>query len=311
MENEVYLLGEVNPKLTEMLAGINLLTVRDLTNKTKIVALIVRGELAVDRELITQLPNLKVIISAGIGYDNIDLEAAAERQIPVANCPYASAISTAEHSLALTLSGMRNIVKSNLELREGRWDRKNNQVVQFYNKKVGIVGMGRIGRYVAQLYNAIGFEVLAYDPFVPNYHFQRVRANKINSLELLCENVSYLSIHLPRSEETHNIINSENIKLLKHPNGIVNTCRGGIVNEEAVLKNLNSGDLDFYAADVFNNEPTPNSELINNPKVIATPHIAANTYDAQEQILSDVFSQLKEVLVENLKPAYLVGGSYL
>lgn len=307
----VYLLGEVTKDLEQQLNSIGISTVRDMTNTDAVEGIVVRGELPVNRRLIDTFPKLKIIASAGIGYDNIDVKYANKRNIYVVNCPYANSISTAEHSVALMLAGMRNIVKTTDELRNGRWDRKNNIVVQWYGKKVGILGFGRIGRYVGQLYSAIGMHVSAFDPYVPNYHFIRSNVKRVNSIDELFSTVNYISVHLPRTRETSNIITSRLMKKLAKPNGIVNTCRGGIVNEKDILKELNKGNLDFYGADVFNGEPKPNHELLNHPRVLATPHIAANTEDAQTQVALDVVMQIREVLIDNKVPSYQVGGIYL
>ncbi len=272
----------------------------------KVVAIIVRGSVAVSSDLIESLPNLKVIISASIGFDTIDINSATKQGIYVANCPYGSAVSTAEHTLALLLSGIKSIGKANNELKNNSWDRKTNVTHEFYGKSVGVIGLGKIGSYVAKMYETIGMKVYGFDPYIPDYEFHKVDANKIESLEELISKVNYLSVHVAKSEDTESLVIKEHILKLQKPNGIVNTARGGIVSESDLIECLKNGDLNFYCADVFENEPNPSPELLSLPNVIATPHIAANTIEAQNNIAKDVISQLKEVVVEERFPKYLV-----
>ncbi len=309
---KVYLLGEVNPKLTILLKEVGIETTREISDFKSISAIVVRGEVPVDNRLINSFENLEIIISAGIGFDNIDIETATSKNIYVANCPYANSLSTAEHAVALLLAGSKNIVKATEQLRDGVWNRQDNIGTQIYGKKVGIVGLGRVGRYAAQLFAAIGMEVYGFDPFVPNYHFIRSRVRNTSSLVELFEMTNYVSVHLPRTDETTNIITLDLIRKLEKSNGLINTCRGGVVREDDVIKALNEEVLDFYAADVFEGEPANlNKDLISHPKVLATPHIAANTDDAQDQVLSDVFDELKRVLVDQIRPRYLVTEEHL
>jgi len=217
---------------------------------------------------------------------------------------------TAEHTLVLLLADMRKLTKADAELKLGKWDRKSNQLVQAFGQKVGIVGLGRIGRYVAQLLNAIGMQVYAYDPMAPNYHFIRSRVARVESLDELISSLNYLSINTPRDTTTMNMINSDHIDKLAKPNGIVNTGRGGIVNGDVIIEALKLGALDFYGTDVFNSEPNPNPELIRQ-NVIATPHTAANSAAAQHQVALDIIMQLQEVLQSNAPPSYLVNSSHV
>lgn len=303
---EIYLLGEITIKLENAISQLGFKPIRRISKNDNIIAIVVRGGVPVKEDLITSLPNLKLILSAGIGYDNIDIDFADKNSILVANCPMGSTISTAEHSFALFLSAVKGISKTTTELKSDVWDRKSNINYEVFGKTMGVVGMGRIGSYLAKLYRSLGLNVIGYDPYVHNTIFKRAGIKRINNLNQLCEQSNYLSLHVNKTKETTNLISADMIKSMQDPNGIVNTCRGGVIEEKVLITLLKNSLLDFYASDVFDNEPIPNKELIELDNVICSPHIAANTFEAQEQIVTDVISQLSEVLIENRMPSYLI-----
>jgi len=284
------LLGEVTPLLKSLLQKEAIVTTTKPAPDVELI--IVRGGILVNELLIAQLPNLKVVISAGIGVDNIDLIKCAQKNITVCNCPKASTISVAEHTLALLLAGTKNIAKSDRQLKEGVWDRQNNIGHDAAGKVVGIVGLGRIGSQVATLCKALGFKVIAYDPYVTQAKFKKFGVTRITSLKSLVNKANYLSLHTPKTPETMTMFKDIALSSLKQPNGIVNTARGGILLEQKLKAALQNKSLGFYGCDVFEDEVKPDKELIAIPTVIATPHIAANTIEAQERVAYEVIRQI-------------------
>jgi D-3-phosphoglycerate dehydrogenase / 2-oxoglutarate reductase len=264
----------------------------------------VRGGVPVTQELIQRNKRLKLILSAGIGVDNIDVNFARKENILVANCPFASAVSTAEHSVALMLAAIKSIPQANVDMKKGVWDRTSHITNQFSDKNIGVIGLGRIGSHAAALYKALGFNVMAYDPYLHNYHFQKLNIKIAKDLDEIFDFANYISMHVAKTNETEGLIDEERILKLNKPNGIVNTCRGGVISEKVLIKLLKDKQLGFYAADVFEKEPGPNPELMALDNVIATPHIAANTYEAQEQIADDAIAQLNEVFQDNITPRF-------
>lgn len=302
----IYLLGEVTEQLQRKLQIERFEFTSELSNPEKIEVIVVRGVIPIDQHLMNQLPNLKLVISAGIGIDNIDLVYTQEKSILVANCPTGSTISTAEHAFTHLISAIRQIPKVTTEMKNFTWDRRNNVNHEFHQKNVGIVGLGRIGSHFAKLCNGVGMQVYAYDAYISDEQFTAVNAEKVESLEKLFSQVNYVSLHVPKLSETTNLVREEHIRSLLKPNGIVNTSRGGVISEDLTYRMLNEGVLDFYAVDVFESEPELSKELLQHPKVQATPHIGANTYEAQDRIADMVVQQIREFLHEGSEPKFIV-----
>ena len=292
MKIKILLLGEITSKLRDTLLEEGFLLT--LEPEDDVVCIIVRGGIVVDKNLIDSLSNLKFIISAGIGTDNIDITYANKKNIKVSNCPISSAITTAEHTISLFLTATKKISKADSELKRGIWDRKNNITIEIYGKTITVIGLGNIGSYVAKLYKSLGMNVRGYDPVLHNYYFSKIGVNRVHSLEEAFSGSNFISLHVSKNQETVGMINQSHLDLLNKPCGIINTSRGGIINEDLILKNLDNGTLDFYATDVYESEPNPNQILINHSKVIATPHIGANSSEAQLQIALDTVKQVKE-----------------
>ncbi|MFP5331767.1 MAG: phosphoglycerate dehydrogenase [Acidimicrobiia bacterium] len=258
-------------------------------------ALIVRSATSVDRALIEAGSKLKVIGRAGIGVDNIDLAAATERGVLVVNAPHANTISAAEHAMALLLSQARNVPRAHSTLTAGTWDRKSFQGVELHGKTIGIIGLGKIGTLVAQRCLAFGMRVLAYDPFVGPDRARQLGVELVDLDELLPQ-VDFISIHLPKTKETENLIGGENLLKVKPGVRIVNTSRGGIVNEADLAAAIEDGRVGGAGLDVFETEPVTDSPLFFLPQVVVTPHLGASTTEAQDKAGTDVAAAVASAL---------------
>jgi D-3-phosphoglycerate dehydrogenase len=267
-------------------------------------AIVVRSATKVTAEVIEASPRLKVVARAGAGLDNIDVEAAARRGVKVVNVPEAVANAVAELTLALMLSLLRSIPQAVESLRAGRWDKKVFVGRELAGMTVGVVGLGNIGTLVAEKLVALGARVIAYrrNRQLLEREAARIGVHAASSLEELLRRSELVTLHVPYTAETHHLINSANIRLLPKGSYLVNTSRAWIVEGRALLEALNSGVLEGAAVDVHYHEPPREEwewELIRHPRVVATPHIGAQTREAGERI--------SELLAEKLL-AELSGG---
>ena len=246
------------------------------------VALLVRSATKVDAEMIAAAPMLEVIGRAGVGLDNIDVEAAEARGIVVVNAPDASTISAAEHTMALLLAIARRIPEADASLRAGRWERRDLAGVELYGKTLGILGLGRIGAQVAQRAAAFGMRIIAFDPFVGDDRAEAVGAQLVSLDDVLAE-ADFLTIHAPRSADTEGLIDADALASMKPTARLINVARGGIVDEMALTAAIANGTIAGAALDVFAVEPTTVSPLFEFPQVVVTPHLGASTYEAQHR----------------------------
>lgn len=258
-------------------------------------ALIVRSQSKVTREVIAGAKNLRVIGRAGVGVDNIDVNAATERGIMVINSPEGNTISAAEHTFGLLLAAARWVPQAQASMRRGEWDRKTFTGSELYHKTLGVVGFGRIGREVAERAAAFRMKLLAFDPFISE-DFARERGVELVSLDDLLRRSDFVTLHMPKTAETDNLLNTERLALMKPTAILVNCARGGIVNEQALYEALKSNKLAMAALDVFAQEPLGPSPLLELPNFVSTPHLAASTHEAQERVAVDVAEQILEVL---------------
>ncbi|MEM1657854.1 MAG: hydroxyacid dehydrogenase [Candidatus Jordarchaeales archaeon] len=246
---------------------------------------IVRSRTKVTRSLIEKAPHLKLIARCGVGLDNIDLKAAEERGICVINSPESSAVSVAELTIGLILSLLRMIPLADRSMKDGKWLKKELEGTQFYGKTLGIIGFGRIGQAVAERALAFGAKIIAYDVDESKASIAKKMGITFvsgpGSLEFLLRNSDIVSLHVPLSEETRKLIGPRELELMKPGSYLVNTARGGLIDEEALYQALKSGKLAGAALDVFSEEPPKNKDLISLPNVICTPHIGASTYECQ------------------------------
>ena len=261
--------------------------------------LIVRSATAVDKTLLEAAPRLEVVGRAGIGVDNIDVDEATARGVLVVNAPHANTISAAEQAMTLMLAQARNTARAHASLTSGKWNRKDFQGVELHGKNVGIIGLGKIGTLVAQRCAAFGMHVLAYDPFVTEERARRLGVELVPLDDLLGAS-DFISIHLPKTPETINLIGGDNIAKLKRGVRIVNTSRGGIINEADLAKAIEDGIVAGAGLDVFEVEPITASPLFSLPGVVVTPHLGASTTEAQDKAGVDVAEAVAAALAGEL-----------
>lgn len=265
-------------------------------------ALIVRSVIKVDNELLDRAKNLKIVGRAGNGTDNIDIPAATNHGVVVANTPDSNTVSACELAIGLMLSSARNIVAANNYIKTGEWAREIFVGNELFEKTLGIIGLGRIGGLVATRMKAFGMKLTAYDPYISDERFKRYSCEKAETLDELLEKSDIITIHTPKTAETLDIINSGNISRLKDGVRLVNAARGGLFNEEAVAEGLKSGKIASFGYDVHTVEPRSESPLYEYENAVATPHIGATTYEAQRnvgiQVVKQVLNGLRGEIVE-------------
>jgi D-3-phosphoglycerate dehydrogenase len=259
--------------------------------------LIVRSETKVTPELLDAASGLRVIGRAGVGVDNIDVNAATIRGIVVMNAPDGNTITTAEHTIALLISLARSIPQASSSLKSGRWDRKKFIGVELQGKTLGVVGLGRIGRVVASRARALGMAIVAYDPFIAPEHARDLEI-ELAPLEDVYARADFLTVHTPLTAETRGLIDRDAIAKMKQGARIINCARGGLVDEQALYEALLDGSIAGAALDVFSEEP-PSSEnpLLQLEQVIVTPHLGASTKEAQEGVAFTVAEQMRDYLL--------------
>ncbi len=267
-------------------------------------ALIVRSATRVDAELIRAAERMKVIGRAGVGVDNIDVEAATKKGIMVINAPQSNIISAAEQTMALLMALCRNIPEAVNSLRGKCWERSRFEGVELYHKVMGIIGLGRIGTLVAQRCLAFGMRVVAFDPYISEDKAKRLGVELVPHLEDLLSQCDFITVHLPKTKDTYHLLGEAEFAKMKDGVRVLNVARGGIIDEDALLAALDSGKVAGAALDVFENEPATECPLIEHPKVIATPHIGASTQEAQDRagtmIAEFVSAALKGEFVANV-----------
>jgi D-3-phosphoglycerate dehydrogenase len=257
--------------------------------------LIVRSGTKVTREVIEKGENLKIIGRAGVGLDNIDIEAATEYGIIVMNAPEGNTISAAEHTIALIFSLARNIPIANQTLKNGKWEKKKFVGTELYGKTLGIIGLGRIGKRVANLAKGIGMKVIGYDPYVSEEEIRDLGITMVN-FEGVLKQADILTFHLPLTEETYHMISDKEFEIMKDGVMIVNCARGGIIDEEALVRYLKKGKVKGAALDVFEKEPIESSPLFEFENVIVTPHLGASTKEAQINVACQLATQIVEAI---------------
>ena len=264
-------------------------------------ALAVRSETKVTAEIIAAATKLKIIGRAGVGVDNIDVEAATNRGILVVNSPEGNTLAAAELTVAMLLALARNIAPADQALRAGKWDRKKYMGSEVYGKTVGVIGLGKIGREVVSRLKAFGMSVLGYDPFLKPEQAEALGI-KLADLDTLYRESDYITVHVPKTKETTGMINADKIALMKPTVRLINVARGGILDEAAVAEAVKSGRIAGAAIDVYTTEPAPaDNPLLGVANILTTPHLGASTEEAQVNVALDIAEQIVEVL--NGKPA--------
>ncbi|KEJ00531.1 3-phosphoglycerate dehydrogenase [Clostridium botulinum A2B7 92] len=262
-------------------------------------AIIIRSATKVDKEIIDAgiKGNLKLVVRAGVGLDNVDLEYAKEKGVKVFNTPKASSVSVAELTLGHMLCISRFINTANVTMLQGKWEKKKYKGTEIYGKTLGLIGFGRIAREVAKRANALGMNVIYYDIAGKCEEYEEF---KYCTLDYLLNNSDFISVHIPFNKDRGALLKEEEFNKMKDGVYIINCARGGVIEEEALLKALNNGKVTAAALDVFENEPKPKKELINHERVSITPHIGASTKEAQMRI--------GEEIVDILDNFFNVGG---
>lgn len=280
-------------------------TVDVLTNLTpdelleKIVnydALIVRSATKVTRSVIDAGTRLKIVGRAGVGVDNIDVEAATEKGVIVINVPGGNTISAAEHTIAMMTSLARNIASASCSLKSRQWKRSSYMGVELYKKCLGVIGLGRIGSEVIKRAKPMGMEIIAYDPHIIPEQAAKL-GTTLTSLEDVCRKADFITLHSPLTQKTHHIIGEDQLSLMKDGVRIINCARGGLIDEQALYNALRSGKVAGAALDVFEQEPALDSPLFDLDNVIVTPHLGASTEEAQVNVAVQVAEQVANALL--------------
>jgi D-3-phosphoglycerate dehydrogenase len=245
-------------------------------------AVIVRSATQIDAEALTAAGRLKVVARAGIGLDNVDVDAATARGVLVVNAPVSNIVSAAEHAVALLLSAARNIPAANASLKAGQWKRSSFTGIEVSEKTVGVVGLGRIGQLFAQRMAGFGVRLVAYDPYLPAARAGQLGIELMSLDELLAQS-DFISIHLPKTPETKGLIGERELSLVKPGAILVNAARGGLVDEHALAQALKEGRLGGAAVDVYSTEPCTDAPFFDDPKAVVTPHLGASTAEAQDK----------------------------
>ncbi|HIH87010.1 MAG TPA: phosphoglycerate dehydrogenase [Methanosarcinales archaeon] len=254
-------------------------------------ALVVRSQTQVTEEVIGAAENLKIIGRAGVGVDNIDVEAATQRGIIVINAPQGNMISAAEHTIAMMMAISRNIPQANQSMKAGKWDRKLFMGVEVRGKTLGVVGLGRIGAEVAKRAQGMEMNILAYDPFISEERAADLGV-KLTTVEDIVLNANYITVHTPLTKDTRNLIDREEFEKARPGVRIINCARGGIINEKALAEAVASGKVAGAAIDVYTSEPPTDSPLLEQDNIILTPHLGASTKEAQVNVAVDVAEQI-------------------
>ncbi len=254
--------------------------------------MVVRSATKVTRPVIEAMDTMKIIVRAGIGLDNIDLTAAKEKGVEVANTPSATTNSVSEHTFGLMLAAVRNHGKANLSMKQHKWEKKLFKGTELMGKTLGIIGSGRIGLDVAKKAIGFGMKVVAFD--IVDIHTD-LDVNQV-PLDALLAEADVISLHLPLTEKTKHMVSNTEFSKMKDGVVLVDAARGGVVDEQALLKALNSGKVRAAAVDVYEKEPTDNFALIDHPNVLATPHIGAAAAEGQKRAGQEVVRILSEKL---------------
>ena len=292
----------------ELLRAHHEVDARDATTREELLAavgdvdaLVVRSATRVDAEVLEAGRNLKVVGRAGIGLDNVDVAAATRLGVMVVNAPQSNVISAAEHTVALILAQARNIPQAHVALREGRWERGRFQGAELYGKTLGIIGLGRVGALVAQRLNSFGMRLLAYDPYVSRDRAAQMGVELASLADVLAR-ADVVTVHLPKTPDTTGLIGETELAAMKPGARLVNTARGGIVDEAALAKAVGDGQLAGAALDVFAEEPTTHSPLFELEGVVVTPHLGASTTEAQDKAGIAIAEQLLLALAGQFVP---------
>jgi D-3-phosphoglycerate dehydrogenase len=262
-------------------------------------ALIVRSETKVTAEVLNAGRKLRVVGRAGVGVDNVDVEAATRRGVLVLNAPGGNTVSTAEHAFSLLLCVARKIPQADASLRSQQWNRKEFQGVELYNKILGVIGMGRIGSELSRRAIAFGMRVIAYDPYLSAARARSLQVELVEELDEVLASADFISLHTPLTSDTRHLFNAARIAKAKRGVRIINCARGGLIDEGALAEALKDRHVAAAALDVFETEPLPqDSALRSAPNLVLTPHLGASTAEAQESVGIEIAQAVRAALLE-------------
>ena len=295
-------INESAGKIIEKAAEVDILPTMNEEELIKIIpqydALMVRSQTKVTSKIIEAGKNLKIIGRAGVGVDNIDVEAATQKGIIVVNSPDGNTMAAAEHTIALMLAMARNIAPAAHSTKEGKWDRSKFTGCELYKKTLGIIGLGKIGSHVAEVALALGMKLVVFDPYTSKEIVEKMGGEYVQNLDNFWGKCDFITVHVPKTKETINLINKDSIAKMKKGVRLVNCARGGIINEQDLKDAIENGQVASAAIDVYENEPNiTECPLIHcNGNIVLTPHLGASTREAQLNVAIDVAEQIKEVL---------------
>jgi D-3-phosphoglycerate dehydrogenase len=256
-------------------------------------AIVIRSQTKLDHEAISKAERLKVIGRAGVGVDNIDLDVATKNGILVVNAPQSNVLSNAEHTMALLLTMSRHVLAADASLRSGSWEREKFTGVELHGKTLGVAGLGRVGTLVAQRASSFGMRIVACDPYVSKNRASQLGIELVPTIEDLCREADFISVHVTKTSETTNLLGDRQFAAMKPGVRIINTSRGGVIDEDALLRGLKEGRVAGAALDVFEEEP-PRTDypLFDMDNVVVTPHIGGHTEEAQSKAGTAIADQV-------------------
>jgi len=304
LNQSVLICDQVNPILKEVLEKNGLkvtyepeITPEQIAEKIgNFEVVVVRSRTKMTRELIAKADKCKIIARVGIGLDNIDQEAAKEKNIRVINAVEGAITAVAELVIGLMISMAREIPRADREIRNGNWIKKELMGSELKGKYLGIVGLGNIGKRLGRLARALNMNIIGYDVIPIDDEFSKEVGLMKADLDTLLSSADYVSFHVPLLDSTHHMINAEKLKMMKNTARIINTSRGGVIDEEALYNSLKDGSLAGAALDVFEVEPATENKLITLPNFIATPHIGAQTKEAQLLAANIIAEKIIQIL---------------
>jgi D-3-phosphoglycerate dehydrogenase len=275
-------LGKDKDKLLEVIGQYDGLAIRSATKVTE--------------KILAAAPNLKVIGRAGIGVDNVDIPAASKKGVIVMNTPFGNSITTAEHAIAMMFAVARQLPEASASTHAGKWEKNRFMGVELFNKTLGVIGAGNIGSIVCDRALGLQMKVIAYDPFLSEDRARQIGVDKVELDELLAR-ADFITLHVPLTDKTRNILSREALAKTKKGVRIINCARGGLIDEAALAEALTSGHVAGAALDVFAEEPATENPLFGLPNVVATPHLGASTTEAQENVALQVAEQMSDYLL--------------
>ncbi len=301
MDKKVLIADQINEKGIEELKGVAEVVSNFTISKEELLnviedfdAIIVRSRTKVTREVIEASNKLKIIARAGVGVDNVDVQAATERGVMVINAPESTSITVAEHTMGLILALSRKIAIADSSVKQGKWEKSKFMGIELNGKTLGVIGMGRIGSQVVTRSKAFGMDTIVYDPYITEKSASELGVTVVD-LDTLIKTSDVMTIHVPLTSETKHLISGEQFEMMKENAFIVNCARGGIINEEDLYNALSTNKIRGAGLDVYENEPPKDNPLLGLDNVVLTPHIAASTSEAQRDAAIIVANEIKKV----------------